>query len=386
LHALEHADSETAVMEQAEKSITDNPGLPLGHRLLGQAAARLEWWETAVFAYECLVEVEPEEDNQILLGDALVHARRPQEAIALGDKILRANPASESAQELVRRASVAQSMEQGKWEEEGGFREKLADEEKAVELEQASRVVNDEETVEKLAKKNLQLLEKEPDNLTLYREIISGYRTIGKFSEALQYTAKARQTPAGASDPTLERLEIDLKIAENRAQADAIAKQLAEDPENAELQASLEQARAEEHRFKLENAKRIVEKYPNDYAARFELGSLLFDEGKYDAAISEFQKATRNPKVRVKAMLMLGRSMAAKGIYDMAVNQFEEAKKEIPLMDDTKKEVIYELARAHEENGDIEKAIAEYKVIYSNDIGYRDVADKINAFYTQKNS
>ena len=102
--------------------------------------------------------------------------------------------------------------------------------------------------------------------------------------------------------------------------------------------------------------------------------------------MGEFQKATRNPKVRVKAIMMLGRSMAAKGIYDMSISQFEEAKKEIPGMDDTKKAVIYELARAHEENGDLEKAINEYKLIYSNDIGYRDVAEKINNFYAQKNA
>ncbi|MGE9297208.1 MAG: tetratricopeptide repeat protein, partial [Puniceicoccales bacterium] len=147
-----------AVMEQAEKSITDNPELPLGYRLLGQAAEKLELWETAVFAYEGLVEAELSEEHQIMLGNALIHAKRAKEAIALGDKVLRTNPANEDAQELVRRASVAQSMEQGKWEEEGGFREKLADEEKAIELEQAARVVNDEETVEKLVRKNLQLL------------------------------------------------------------------------------------------------------------------------------------------------------------------------------------------------------------------------------------
>jgi hypothetical protein len=30
-----------------------------------------------------------------------------------------------------------------------------------------------------------------------------------------------------------------------------------------------------------------------------------------------------------------------------------------------------------------EAAIAEFKAIYSEDIGFRDVADKINAFYSK---
>ncbi|WP_269541358.1 tetratricopeptide repeat protein [Cerasicoccus fimbriatus] len=375
-----------AVMTQAEKSITDNPSLPLGHRLLGQAAEKLELWETAVFAYEKLVEVDKTEENQIMLANALIHAKRPKEAILIGDRILHANAACEAAQELVRRASVAESMDRGKWEEEGGFRDKLADEEKAIELEQQARVVNDEDTVEKLVGKNLKLLEAEPENLTLYREIINGYRTIGNYTKALDYIRKARTTSAGSSDPTLERMEIDMNLSIKRSEVEALEQKLEAEPDNEAIQAELVELKAQEHKFKLENALRIVEKYPNDYGARYDLGLLFFEEGNYDKAMGEFQKATRNPKVRVKAIMMLGRSMAAKGIYDMAVQQFEEAKKELKLMDETKKEVIYELASAHEENGDMEKAIAEYKIIYSNDIGYRDVADKINNFYTQKNN
>jgi hypothetical protein len=51
-------------------------------------------------------------------------------------------------------------------------------------------------------------------------------------------------------------------------------------------------------------------------------------------------------------------------------------------MDDLKKDVIYELAGCYEAMGKKEEAIGEYKILYSEDIGYRDVADKINAFYT----
>lgn len=375
-----------SMLAEAEDMITKNPDLPAGHRLLGQAAERLGLYETAVFAFESLIESENTEEHQLMLGNALVEAKRPKEAIVVGDSILRKNPANEGAQDLVRRASVAESMDRGKWEEEGGFREKLANEEKAIELEQQSRVINDEETVEKLARKNLKLLEEEPDNLTLYREIINGYRTVGHYEQALTYTKKARKIPAGASDPTLERLEIDLNLQIKRREVEQVEEQLESDPDNEQLQAKLAELQSQENHFKLDNARRIVEKYPNDYGARYELGLLLFEEGDYDGAMSEFQKAQRNPKVRVRAIMMLGRSMAAKGIYDMAIVQFEEAKKEIPGMDDTKKEVIYELARAHEENGSLDKAINEYKIIYSNDIGYRDVAEKINAFYMQKNA
>ena len=50
-------------------------------------------------------------------------------------------------------------------------------------------------------------------------------------------------------------------------------------------------------------------------------------------------------------------------------------------MDDRKKEAIYELGCCHESMGNQEKAIEEYKLVYSADISFRDVSDKINAFY-----
>ena len=65
--------------------------------------------------------------------------------------ILAEQPGSEAAQDLIKRASVTASMKRGKWEDDkADFRDKLANEEEAVELEQRSRVVNDEETLQKL--------------------------------------------------------------------------------------------------------------------------------------------------------------------------------------------------------------------------------------------
>jgi hypothetical protein len=52
-------------------------------------------------------------------------------------------------------------------------------------------------------------------------------------------------------------------------------------------------------------------------------------------------------------------------------------------MDETKKDVIYELGACYELMGKPELAIEEFKMIYSEDIGFRDVADKINAFYSK---
>jgi hypothetical protein len=68
----------------------------------------------------------------------------------------------------------------------------------------------------------------------------------------------------------------------------------------------------------------------------------------------------------------------------MAAEQLQTAKSEIPGINEEKKDVLYQLGTAYEQQGDMEKAIAEFKVLYGADISYRDVAQKIDDFYSKK--
>ena len=375
-----------AVMENAEKILNGDPYNSNAHRMLGQAAEALDLWGTAALAYECIAEIDPKNlDNKIALGNALVENGEPAKALKVGTDILRENASNEDAQELVKRATVAESMEKGKWEDDtSDFRDKLADEEKAVELEQRSRVVNDEDTIQKLVDKNLKLLEAEPENMNLYRDIINGYRNLGKFELALEYLDKARAQPTGKGDTTLERLKVDLTVQAMRKKIAEAEAALEASPEDAALKSELEKLRKEEHEFRLENARATMEKYPNDYAARFEYGQLLHEDGQHDIAIQQFQQARRNPKVRTQAILYLGRALNATGKSDMAIEQLKAAKADVIGMSDLKKEIIYDLALAYSENGDEDASIEELKDIYQEDIGYKDVSDRINAYYEKK--
>ena len=52
-------------------------------------------------------------------------------------------------------------------------------------------------------------------------------------------------------------------------------------------------------------------------------------------------------------------------------------------MDDLKKEITYELGLCYESLGRPDAAIVEFKAVYGEDIGFRDVAEKINAFFAR---
>ena len=53
-------------------------------------------------------------------------------------------------------------------------------------------------------------------------------------------------------------------------------------------------------------------------------------------------------------------------------------------MTDQKKDVLYQLGSAYEQQGDMDKAIVEFKALYGADISYRDVSQKIDDFYSNK--
>ncbi len=125
----------------------------------------------------------------------------------------------------------------------------------------------------------------------------------------------------------------------------------------------------------------MVERYPNDYAYRHELGLLLLGRNRLDEAIQQLQIAQRNPKLRQSALLGLGKAFLAGRKFDLAVEQLQLAQSELLVMNDLRKEVIYTLGGAFESAGKAKEAIDEYKLIYTADSSYRDVSARINAFY-----
>lgn len=369
-------------LENAEKLLASDPTSIPALKLLAEAAAGMDLLETVGWAWECIHELHPNDRDSLLsMGEAYLTAKRPKDALRAADLLLKIRPQDGDALNLMRKASIAQTMNKGNWEDQGSFRDKLRDEAQAVSLEQASKMVTSEDMTERLIKEAQQRHEQQPDNLNHYRTIIDGYKKLNKLEDAIIWVKKVRQLPTGAADTTFEKLETDLQTQLLEKRIKDLETALAAAPGDAEAKTNLDTARAELAKFRITDAKGYVERYPNDFGARFTLAQLYFDLHDYQNAIANFQYAQKNPKVRVAALSGMGRALKARKMYDLAVAQFQSAKSEITAMDDNKKEVIYELADCYEKMGKKEEAIAEYKIIYADDIGYRDVSDKINAFY-----
>jgi len=85
----------------------------------------------------------------------------------------------------------------------------------------------------------------------------------------------------------------------------------------------------------------------------------------------------------VPSLCYLGQCFAKRKMYDLAVRAYTNALSEKNSMDDEKKELIYLLGLTYEMMGKKEEAINQFKLIYEVDIGYKDVAEHVDAYYDE---
>lgn len=120
-----------SALATAERLLRRDPQSVAALCLLGQAATALGWAETAVFAYEATSDLEPDrQDIWVSLSGAYLATGRAADAVGAASQALQLNPANAEAQTLLRNASVAVAMAQGKWEQSGDSRGKLSEEQK----------------------------------------------------------------------------------------------------------------------------------------------------------------------------------------------------------------------------------------------------------------
>lgn len=126
--SLKLKDDPRAAFASAERLLRRDPHNTAALNLLGQAAMALGWPETAVFAYEAVSDLEPDRpDLLIALSGAYLAGGRARDAMHAADEALRLQPANADALALQRTASVAVTMAQGRWEQGGDSRGKVAD-------------------------------------------------------------------------------------------------------------------------------------------------------------------------------------------------------------------------------------------------------------------
>lgn len=367
----------------AEQILATDPNSSAGLKLAAEAALTLEMPKTAVLSLEVLARNHPTDKSIIIqFGKALADIGEVARAERTLVELQRAMPGDQEVSQALKDLSARRTLSEGgydKAQQEGSsYRDMLRNKEEAVRLEQESRTVRAEDVGERLiAEYESRLAGSDAGNVKLMRSLADLYKEKKQFAAAHKYYEMLRATDA-AIDPGLEKAIAELTVGElehKMAQLDPTAE------DYADKQAELGEAK---QTMQLEECRRRVEKYPTDMALRFELGVLYFNAGKIGEAIQEFQKAQTNPHKRIPAMSYLAQCFGKRKMYDLAARTLQNALKEKLVFDEEKKDLIYQLGVMLESMGKKEEAIEQFKQIYETDIGYRDVAAKVDAYYAEQ--
>lgn len=364
----------------AEQVLNGDPNNGAAHKLLAEAADAADLPRTAILSLEILVKASPKDrDLKIQLAAAYAKLNQISKAEAIYTELLRLNPNDAEVSQAYKNLSARKTLDDAGYatlaDGEGSYRDALKDKDEAVALEQEGRQVKSEDVASRLIAEYEERIAREPNNLKLLRNLAELHMQKKEFDRALAYYDKIRASEGG-TDPSLERA-----VAEtNLRRYDHLISQL--DPNAEDYAEQLAHMQAEKQEYQINECRQRVERYPTDLQIRFEMGVLCFQAGKISEAIQEFQKAQNNPQRRLAAMSYLAQCFAKRGMNDMAARKLQDALKEKLTFDDERKELLYSLGCVLEKMGKKEEAIEQFKLIYEVDIGYKDVAAKVDAYYS----
>jgi len=373
-----------AIAEQILNSDPNNSG---AHKLIVEAANALDLPRTAALSYETLSENSPKDRDLAIAfaralaaaGDVSVGEHNRGEKILMD--LLRETPNDGELNQALKDLSARKTLDEGGYAAleggQGSYRDILKDKKEAVSLEQEKRVQKTEDVTGRLVEEYETRLKTEPNNLKLVRSLAELYTQKKQFERSLELYERIRNSEMG-NDSSLERSISDTIVRRFDYQLEQL------DPASPDYAAQSTKVQAEKLNFQMTDCQKRVEKYPTDMSLRFEMGQFYFQTGKINEAIQEFQKAQGNPHKRSAAMSCLAQCYAKRKMFDLAARTLRNAIKEKVVFDDEKKDLVYNLGCVLESMGKKEEAIEQFKLIYEMDIGYKDIAVKVDAYYASQ--
>ncbi len=361
-------------MAEAEKLLAQNPLDPDNIEAAVKAAEAAGKADHAAVTVEAAYECS-NKDPSLLERVATYYtmAKRWDKARDAYRKLSELKPGDQRVLAMLKNAEAQATMSAG-WTDsvgkKGGFQNLIANKEQAAKLDAANKAVVAGSDAEMLIKEKLDQIAAEPKNMNARRALARLYIQAKQFYEAIEVLEAAIEV-SGTMDPELDRMLSQTKVQYYDQQIGL----LREEGRTEEA----DQMEGEKNQFVFDDLAQRVERYPNDLHLRFELGRQYFEYGYYDDALTHLQLAQKSPKDRLWALYYLAMCFLYQGQTDMGVMQLETARDAIPTMDDLKKKVVYQLGRCAEDTGDLEKAYQYYKDVYSSDVGFEDLGERMLA-------
>jgi tetratricopeptide (TPR) repeat protein len=310
------------------------------------------------------------------------------EALLAGQLALQLDPTDSALDHELKDISAQRAMDQGGYEQaagkEGGFRGMVKDSERQRHLQESEAIAANISTEQRnliRAKEAYENTPEVPDVLNQYAQLVKKQGTPEAEQLAFEIYTKGY---ADTQEYRFRMLAGDIRMEQaRRGLAEAEAK-LQQNPADATQKSAVEKLRA--HALELERSEftERAQKYTTNKEIRLRLGEVQFGLGNYDDAIASLQSAKDEPRLKIRALHMLGRCFAKQGWHSDAIHEYQEAIASIDVTEKDRElfirydlmESLMEHARAERSVDLAKQALEICSAIVRKDITFRDIRNR----------
>jgi tetratricopeptide (TPR) repeat protein len=377
-------------MLKAEYLLCKDPSNTDHMTSLVKAAAEGEYRQTALMFANLLFEYNRQKDKPslqtyVLLRDVYIKIEAFARALQACQQALQLKPHDSDLENALRDLSAQTTMQQGKYDGQGDFRDSIKDrvnQEKLQSQEQILRSTDVKADIIEQARRDYQENPNIPGKINNLINALCDTEEEANEKEAIEILEKAY---AESKQFRFKQHSGQIRIKQMTRKLRKLQTKLKNEPENQDLKKELIELSKESLVAELDHYKLSVANYPTDMALKYEYGKRLVRAQKYDDAIPVFQEARNDPRHRIASINFIGQCFYFKEWYADAIESFEMA---LEAVDDKEgaiaKELRYNLGRAYEADGNIEEALNCYRKVAQIDYNYQDVKDRVDALRKQQ--
>ena len=385
---LQKPKDDKASMLYFEKLLAYSPGDT--DRMLGvlQNAQKAGFYETVLWVGPILLRANADQKKSdfkvyIALADVYAAIDRFHLASEAANYALAMRPDDMELGQRMKNYAAEATMKEGNYGVAKSFRESVRDKDLQDKLLEDEKDVHTVDALERAIMEAEVAWKAAPEDQSKFTKFIDALRRpeLDKFDDhaaALleenyqkNHQFKWRQRIGEIRMAKLGRKERELRAEAERNK---------DTPEGPELLQQLKDFRLTKVKEELAEYNLVLEHYPTDSSALYQVALRTFQLGQFQESISSFQKVRSDPKYRTAASILLGQAFLLAGYTDEAVDTLKAVIDEYPNRGDERSmEMFYWYARALEAAGDKPAAIKAYSQVAQWNFSYRDVQTRIKA-------
>ena len=338
---------------------------------LAEACAKLQRTEVARFAYMEACKAAPKDkDLHKSLGNLLEERREYDDAIKIWSMILQIDDEDIEARKKIVALQTQKTTDRGGYEHAANTKDVMTDRQALQKSGQEYAPQDDQETALKHA------IRKEPDKVPHYQKLAAFYKSRKQLDEAHKVMKTALEV--SGDDPNVGEQVEDIELLLLKQSLDA-AKEKANTTGDDLFRKQAAQLSQEYRQRQIEILTAREQRYPANLNVKLNLAELLMQRQEWATAIPLLQRAGTDPRLKVKALVNLGKCFVYDQKLPLAKGQFERALPDLDheLHPETYKECHYLLARVYEDMSDTENAIKHYGEVIVLDYDYRDARQRM---------